>query len=323
MDDIEKKLVNEEEENAMPVQDDEENESSLKKPIKKASHKDFLFKSIKYIKFGLLYSVPSFCVVLTFPLWKSFMLPELKKMEDIKAAQEIIQKNDAFQVERFNEITKKIVEIDLIKKDLESATQDLLNQINAVKNLVEIRVKEQEVKDLKNASDSKVDDCERIKNLIKVLRQRLLVKAELESLNQLALTDDFKKLISPLKKVDAEGTPNYEEIISEFEVILEAMPSQSSGSNMQASKKLSEKILNQVKSNIKITVDGKEVNHFKKETVEEIRQLLKEKDLKKAIDLVESLENESFTTWLQKAKDRKIIDDVIFDLLNYSGAVTQ
>ncbi|CAO5674729.1 MAG: hypothetical protein HEEMFOPI_00111 [Holosporales bacterium] len=291
--------------------------------LKKSKIQDILTTLQK----GIFYTLPSILVIVSAPLWKNFIFSEFKQLSDIKISQDNIQKNDVLQIQRYNELIKKIGDIDVLKKDLENSSADLSNQIQALKNKIETFIKEENdskaIKDSKEIPSSKIDDCDHIKKLIKTLRDRTLVKDELDSLNRLALTDDFKAIIQPLSNVDAEGTPPLDEIIAEFGLIIEKMPQSHEKSSIDTSKKLSEKILSQVKKNVKITIDGKDVNQSQDQILKDVSVLLNQKDLKKAIEKIESLKDDAFSAWLQKAKNRKIIDDVVTFLLNYKGAVTQ
>jgi hypothetical protein len=285
------------------------------KPAQKKSTKKTFLNVKTFLYKGLFFLIPCLAIILSTPLWKFLMFPELKDIKDIKIAQEGIQKTYEVQLKKFDDIAKKLLDIELLKKDLEVSTQDLSNQIQAIKNLLEVQNKKPEASSTDSSSDS---NSLKINNLIQALQKKELVKEQLDNLNKLTLAKDFKKIIEPLSDIDYEGTPNFEELVTQFNTTSSNEPKEDG-----SSKALSEKIISQVKQNIKITVDGKEVNQTKKDVIDKIQKNLGQKDLKKAIEIVESLKDDTYKTWLLKAKARDTLDNAIRNLKDYKGTLLE
>jgi hypothetical protein len=270
--------------------------------------------------FGLI-SCSSLLTVLTMPIWKNIILSDVKNISDLALAQNGLLKSNELQIKKIEDLAKKIETIDSLKNDFETVSQDLNNQILAIKNLITIQSNSHEiVQEQEKKTDHQDDACKKLTDLIVALEKGHGVKEIFHVFQNLKLSKDMKTILLPLCDVDFENLPNLDALQQEFETI----KMKHGGSQDEKKENFKDKIVSNVKQNIKITVDGKNIHEDKHMMLDSVGEFLKQKKLSLVIEQVESLKDNAYLLqWLEKVKTRKIVDDVLVELKKYVGQIVE
>ncbi|CAO4842828.1 MAG: hypothetical protein CNLJKLNK_01023 [Holosporales bacterium] len=230
--------------------------------------------------------------------------------------------SDIETVTRVNEeLATKSAGFDKMQKDIEQIkkqAEDEKAEINTKIQSIYDWMKNQNVPNA-DAVINKVSDDEKNKNaLVDALTKNEDPKDALEKIRAHTLKDEYKTLIVMVEEMETTKIPTKADLVKELDTFYKASKTQ--GTDEKALEGFSSQFINQIKRNIKITVDGKESKNTLKDTFEDAKKKLDEGRLQEALDVLESIQDiDDLKKLIKDIRARIALDNLIQKISDFKG----
>lgn len=247
-------------------------------------------------------------------LMKDTFFPELKTLRQIEDGYKAITKTHEAWILKMNAFEDKFGQLDSLKKDLEDLKTDANGKIQGIYDWM----KSQNMPDAEAVTMQSPEGEKAKKELLDGLNGKMNLREVIENIKKKPMREPFKVLVESVAEVDTENLLDKEALIKKFDVLLTASGQEKADDG--SLKGLSAKFIQQIKKNIKVSVNGKETALTLKEILEKSKKALAQNDLQTAISELESVQDvDDIESWIKFAKTRILVDGVIQKIQDFKG----
>lgn len=278
-------------------------------PQKKSIPAALLFSGLMIVEIILLIGMIKFI-----PPFRHWLFLEIKSIEKVNSDISTVMRVNEELAKKSANIDQMVNDIEKIKKQVENEKEEMNTKIQSIYDWM----KNQNIPNA-DAVINKVSEAEKDKNaLVDALTKNEDPKSLLEKIRARSLRDDYKTLIVMAEEMETTKIATKDDLIKQFNVFYKA--SQTEGTDEKALEGLSSQFINQIKRNIKITVDGKETKNTMKHSLEAAKKKLDEGDLQEALDALESVQDiDELKKWIKDVHARIALDNLIQKLSDFRG----
>ncbi|CAO5676817.1 MAG: hypothetical protein NEHIOOID_00703 [Holosporales bacterium] len=246
--------------------------------------------------------------------FRHWLFLEMGSIEKVSSDIETVTRVNEGLATKSAGIDKMLKDIEQIKKQAEDDKSEINTKIQSIYDWM----KNQNVPNA-DAVINKVSDDEKNKNaLVDALTKNEETKDILEKIRAHTLKDEYKTLIVMVEEMETTKIPTKADLIKAFDGFYKASKTQ--GSDEKALEGFSSQFINQIKRNIKITVDGKESKNTLKDAFENVKKKLDDGHLQEAVDALESIQDiDDLKKLVKDIHARIALDNLIQKLSDFKG----
>ncbi len=300
-----------------------------KKPVNaQKKYKFFIFVMISGIVISLSMLI---AIVASVNIWRPKLFPQIQTIQhleqDIQSLkQTIIDLNQDTKNKEvlINEIASLKQEVDQIKANMQIEMAIANDKLNAF--IVEQNNKAAEILDKKISTDQKTE----ISMDANVFYAQFLAAIEgkenllkfYEHAEKLNLSNEFKDIITNIRKINFEKIKSNENLLTEFDQMQNDILKETMLTSI--AQKYRSNIIKNIKNNIQIS-SNQEPNRVQlKKDLIEARKLFTQDDMNSAIDILKFYAHHKHVgLWIKHAEEKKAHDEAIQNVRNFKGPYSQ